>query len=570
MLRRRLRERDYRAQGTARMTAPRVCAVRQAQDLRLLAVDPCGCDPAQVGRCAEEKRRDDYYLNMAGHAAQVLELHAAAGDFLKNLDDRVPAVTWDVVSRWKRFRRLVDHRRRRDGLRRSTANLLWPTNRGQYQMVPALRPWRLGSLIEMKPERWRQWKFGTPYTKYLSDRDIGAVFVAMLYLADDLDDTYARQHPRLVLPYCDAPTPSARAYQAAAAVLTAFYDCECVGVATYEIASARIVTEVFDSCLLPRQGKPKPELPDFFVVSKLLDKSEDFRRSPYTVGATYHRDESSIRARFVQRLQAIDAQLGKYCKSYNSLAYPPQSAQRGWYNVSIFGFGFGIASRLIRPRPLAEPFVEPPTRTPIDIQPQRQWRRYGDPARFTHGALGPSAEIACLSLVAWAQRDFRNQATAMGLGDFAARRCPAGFAQHVIADAQNAGSGFLHYDGTATTRINGERQYPPDDPAIFWPQPAIEFIKHDDLPDKAHHGAALRWRYGVTGRGASFRRWSSSYLTNGISYSGRASEKSEPRVRNDLVELIEAERFGDGFDETAEDPDFLRGSDQQSDTISAP
>ena len=79
------------------MTAPRVCAVRQAQDLPLLAVEPCGCDPVQVRRCAEEKRRDDYYFNIAGHAAQVLELHAAAGDFLKNLDDRVPAVTWDVA-----------------------------------------------------------------------------------------------------------------------------------------------------------------------------------------------------------------------------------------------------------------------------------------------------------------------------------------------------------------------------------------------------------------------------------------------------------------------------------------
>lgn len=59
-------------------------------------------------------------------------------------------------------------------------------------------------------------------------------------------------------------------------------------------------------------------------------------------------------------------------------------------------------------------------------------------------------------------------------------------------------------------------------------------------------------------------------MTNGISYSGKASEKSEPKVRNDVVELIEAQRFGDVSDETAEDPDHLRGSDQQSgDAISA-
>jgi hypothetical protein len=339
----------------SRDAPPRVCAVRQAQDLSLLALEPCTCNPAQARRCAEEKHRDDFYLEMGRHAAQVKDLQAAAGDFLNNLDDGTTALTWDVAGTDTPF------------LRRSSARVTWPRQRGEYHLAPA-QPWTVllrhpsqagicGARPELKREHWRRWKFQTPYTRLLSDRDIGAAFVAMLYLADDLNAAYSRQYPRNVLPYCDAVTLSGRAYQAAAATLTAYYDGECIGVAVMDIAAARIVTEVFDGCLVSRPGKTRPELPDFFIVSKLLDKSEDLRRSSRKVGETYHRDESTIRERFVRRLQAIEARLGKYCKSYNALAYPPQSAGRGWYNIGIDAFPVG--SRLVDPPLLAEPQVEP-------------------------------------------------------------------------------------------------------------------------------------------------------------------------------------------------------------------
>jgi hypothetical protein len=314
--------------------APIACAVRQGQNLALLAYESCQCDEAQLRRCEKDKRFEDYLLEMGSHAEQVERLHGAASDVMERLE------------RWPDF------------------PSPWTIAGGDKQ-------------LSVRRDRWRQWRFRTPYTKLASDKDIGAAFVAMGYLADDLDAVYSRQHPRLVIPLCDAPTLSARAYQAACHCLTAYYELECTGFRYFnpsvdggdvghfikaafgieplhrgclDISAARIVAEVFDGQMLRHIQRG---VPDYFIAMYTLDRSIDLRQSISAAARILGRDESSIRERYDRLLGRIEDALGKYCLAYNDLAQTPKSAEPNCYNISIERVT--VANRLIRPTLLPEP-----------------------------------------------------------------------------------------------------------------------------------------------------------------------------------------------------------------------
>ena len=329
--------------------------------------------------------------------------------------------------------------------------------------------------VALSRERWRERRYRTPHTWLLPENDIGAAFVAMLYVADDLDLEFWRQNSRTVDLYCNAATLSARAYQAATALLTAYYD-DRIGPAGYDkdgiwrgheipvadISAARIVTEVFDSCLPPRHIKQSPNpVGDYFIVTRMLDRSEDLGVSSYKIAELYGLDASTIRARFNRKLEDIEGQLGKYCSGYNALAYYPQSASRPVYNIISVGM------------PIAERLTEPRLR---DIQ-----QPYSPESK---------AELAVMQVLAWAQGHCRKQ-----LGRVP-QQLPPGSA--------------CHYAGTAEVR--SEREYPSQpygaEPLQIWlSQPAYSF-KHEvstTLPP------ALGLPFDN-----NFLRWSATWMTAGV------------------------------------------------------
>jgi hypothetical protein len=169
--------------------------------------------------------------------------------------------------------------------------------------------WAASRGVRLQHEKWRERRFRSRDVDRLTDQEIGAAFVATLYVADDLDAEFSRQHGRTIGLYCDAPTLSARAYQGGATILTAFYDHGLIGVAEHDIIAARIVTEVFDRCLPPRRIKQSPKadnpVDDYFIVTGMLDKSEDLSVSSYRIAAQYSFDPSTIRARFKRKLKTL-------------------------------------------------------------------------------------------------------------------------------------------------------------------------------------------------------------------------------------------------------------------------
>ena len=201
--------------------APQICANQQNQ-LHWLSLERCGCSPEQAARCGRDLQVANFYDGIKTHAEQVNMLHEAITDRLDGLDGRSPK------------------------------GLPWQINIDQIRR------------ISLRHEIWREHAFRTPYSKLLSDREISAAFATMLYVADDLDDAYRRERPRNMLPFCDAPTPTGRAYQAAAIVLTAFYDLRQIRVQVHQISAAKIVAEVVEVMLaaavdqVPEDGRTRP------------------------------------------------------------------------------------------------------------------------------------------------------------------------------------------------------------------------------------------------------------------------------------------------------------------------
>jgi hypothetical protein len=481
----------------------RACAIRQGQNLALLACEPCHCDAAKLRRCESEKRLDDFLLEMGSHAEQVERLHGAATDLMQRLER-------------------------------------WPD-------LPS--PWTIagGDKLSVRRDRWRQWRFRTPYTKLASEKDISAAFVAILYLADDLDAVHSRQHPRLVIPLCDAPTLSGRAYQAACHCLTAFYDLECTGFRyinpsvdggdighfikaafgiepshrgfpVLDISAARIVAEIFDAQMLRhvRRG-----LPDYFIAMYTLDRSTDLRQSISAAARILGRDESSIRERYDRLLGRIEQALGKYCKSYNYLAYTPKSVGPRCYNIGIRTVA--VANRLVEPKLLPEP------------QPF---------------ALPDKVAQAELRLLAWAQGHARKTLNILPT------QCPPGLARHYFSGAMKPD--VVRAPEGPTFTIDSLRQHPAppygEEPVVIYnPMQAVHlgsdetdtqyddhvrFAKHERRGDlRLDPAKDFRWP------SKAHKRW---YVER--------TKQTEPVIRNDVVELTESLR-GDAPGADIDDPE---------------
>jgi hypothetical protein len=402
---------DRKLSRESERDVPLACTNRQHQDLALMTAEPCRCNPEQAQRCAEQLAIVAHQEEMVWHDSQVAWMQEAASYLLEDNPTGLPwKITFTPAEDPVMLKQLV------------AANLV-ATSIAEQNDLRARK-------VALSRERWRERRFRTPYTWLLSESDIGAAFVAMLYVADDLDLEFWRQNNRTVDLYCNASTLSARAYQAATAVLTAYYDHNLIGVAEHDILAARIVTEVFDSCLPPRHIKQSPNpVGDYFVVTRMLDRSEDLSVSSYTIAKLYGLDASTIRARFNRKLEDIEGQVGKYCSGYNALAYYPQSASRPVYNIISVGM------------PIAERLTEPRLR---DIQ-----QPYSPESK---------SELAVMQVLAWAQGHCRKQ-----LGRVP-QQLPPGSA--------------CHYAGTAEVR--SEREYPSQPygtkPLQIWlPQPAHSF-----------------------------------------------------------------------------------------------
>jgi hypothetical protein len=494
----------HRNAATGRAAAPRACAVRQGQSLELLSCEPCSCDAAQLQRCEAETRLNDFLQEMGVHAEQVERLHGAASDIMEHLDQ-------------------------------------WPRTPSPWIITETGRP------VPVTRDRWRRWRFRTPHTWAMSEQDIGLAFGTMLYLADDLDSAHALQNPRHIIPVCDAPTLSARAYQAACQCLTAYYDLGCTGFKyihpgvvgddvghfvkaafgiepmhrgfpEHDISAARIVAEVFQSQLVRhvRRG-----VPDYFIAMYTLDRSTDLRQSVSAAARILERDESSIRERYDRLLARIEEALGKYCRTHNELAQTPKSVSSGCYNLSIgrlqLGTRFAEPKLLPKPRPFA---------------------------------LQDKVATAELQLLAWAQGHYRKQAGILPT------RCPDGLARHYFAGAVKpdivAAPEVPHF------AIDRLRQYPAppygtDPLVIFNPmQPVhlgpdesgtqqdghVSFLKQEGRGDlRLDPAKDFRW-YGRP----PLKRW---YV-----------DKSAPGpvIRNDVVELFET-MPGDAPGAVVEDPE---------------
>jgi hypothetical protein len=302
---------------------PWACANRQHQDLALMTAEPCSCNPEQVRRCAEQLATVIHSEAMLQHDRQVVWMQQAASYIL----DYTPL----------------------------GAGMPWKTDIGKT--VESKRH------VALKQERWRAGRFRTVNVGLLTEQQIGAAFVATLYVADDLDEAFSRQNTRSITLYCDAPTSSARAYQAACSELTAYHDLHSVGPSRWDLDgvwrhhdfseqdtyAARIVTQVFEGCLPHRDIKQsRNPVDDIFIVARMLDRTEDLTVSSYKLAKLYGLDASTVRERFNRALADIDQQLEKYCKGYNALAYTPQTVSPTWYN--IISDEIPVSERLVRPR----------------------------------------------------------------------------------------------------------------------------------------------------------------------------------------------------------------------------
>jgi hypothetical protein len=437
---------DRKLAGEPEREVPWACANRQHQELALMTAEPCACNPEQVPRCAEQLAPIVHQEKMFEHDVQVLRLDEAASYLL---DDNPNGLPWKTIVSGK-----VEQGR---WVRQSPGHFVWAMTRR----------------VVLERERWRERRFRGPHTELLSDQQIGAAFVAMLYVADDLDAAFSQQHERTISLYCNAPTLSARAYQAATSVLTAYYDVQCIGPAGYDrdgvwrrrdfsewdIWTARIVAEVFDRCLPPRRIKQSPKadnpVDDYFIVTRMLDKSEDLSLSSYKIAELYDLNASTIRNRFNRKLEDIEGQLGKYCNSYNASACYHQTASRPVYN--IISAEMPIAERLTKPREFQRPISEP--QGPVSRARQR-------------------SELAVLKL--------------------APQQLPPGAA--------------CHYTGTAEVRCN--REYPTQpygtEPLKIWlPQPAHGF--------KYEVSTVLPPALGLPFDN-NFQRWAASWMTRGTEY----------------------------------------------------
>jgi hypothetical protein len=330
---------------------PWACANRQHQDLALMTAEPCRCNPEQVRCCAEQLATVTHSEAMLQHDHQVAWMQAAAGYLLKDNPAWLRPYgegsgTFDCLPPWKRI--VISDVGR-------WTRLGWAVSRG----------------VRLQHEKWRERRFRSRDVDRLADQEIGAAFVATLYVADDLDAEFSRQHERTIGLYCDAPTLSARCYQAAAAVLTAYYDHGLLNVAEHDILAARIVTEVFDNHLQPRRIKQRSNVvDDHFIVTRMLDKSEDLSVSAYKIAKLHGLEASTVRKRFDRKLEDIESQLSKYCNGYNALAYYPQTVSRPCYN--IISDRAPVAERFMKPRELERP---QPYRKKIN----RNWLFLGTP-----------------------------------------------------------------------------------------------------------------------------------------------------------------------------------------------
>jgi hypothetical protein len=430
-----------------RREVPWACANRQHQDLELMTVEPCRCNPEQVQCCEEQLVTLAHQEKMVWHDYQVAWMQAAMGYLLKDN----PAWLQPYGNGSGTFSCLPPLKR-----------LIIGDAGKWFQLGPGRFGWAVSRGVRLQYEKWRERRFRTPHTWLLSESDIGAAFVAMLYVADDLDAAFSRQHQRTISVYCDAPTLSARCYQAAASVLTAYYGYGLLGVAEHDIFAARIVTEIFDSHLRPRHVKQRSKVvDDYFIVTRMLDKSEDLSVSAYKVAEHHGLEASTVRKRFDRKLKDIESQLSKYCRDYNALAYYPQTASR---------IGYNIISRAEPPAPrLAQPALR------------------DTPQAFSNES---KTELAAMQVLVWAQGHCRKQ---VGL---LPQRLPPGTACHYV------GTGEIgrHYP---------TQPYGAEPLIILLPQPAHDF-KHEvstELPP------ALGFPFDN-----NFQRWSALWLTAGIKH----------------------------------------------------
>jgi hypothetical protein len=345
---------------------PWACANRQHQDLALMTAEPCRCNPEQVRCCAEQLAVVTHSEAMLQHDYQVACMQAAAGYLLKDSPAWLRPYgegsgTFNCLPPWKRI--AVSNQGywvREEEKCSGRTTWKWKTiaagGRGRWVKLGHGRfGWSAPHGVILAHEKWRELRFRTACVDRLAEQRIEAAFVTMLCVADVLDVEFSRQYQRATTPFCHAPTLSARAYQPAASILTAYYDHELLHIVDDDILDARIVTEVFESCLQPRHNKQRSNVvDDYFIVTRMLDKSEDLRVSTYKIAERHGLEASTVRKRFNRKLEEIESQLNKYCHGYNALAYYPQTVSRRWYNIDC------DAERPTWPPPLKHPQSYPP------------------------------------------------------------------------------------------------------------------------------------------------------------------------------------------------------------------
>jgi hypothetical protein len=150
---------------------PRACANRQHQDLALMTAEPCSCNPEQVRRCAEQLATVTHSEAMLQHDCQVAWMQAAAGYLLKDSPAWLRPYgegsgTFDCLPPWKKI--VIG-----DDVRKWT-RFGWAVSRG----------------VRLQHEKWRERRFRSRDVERFTDQEIGAAFVATLYVADDLDAAF--------------------------------------------------------------------------------------------------------------------------------------------------------------------------------------------------------------------------------------------------------------------------------------------------------------------------------------------------------------------------------------------
>jgi hypothetical protein len=142
------------------------------------------------------------------------------------------------------------------------------------------------------------------------DRETRLAFAVMLEMVDRIDEVEPG--------YCDAPTVTGRAFQAAVLIAKA-HQLKMTSLGTPETISAGIVIELIGGFIASKPARQSAQWDERSQLRNLSSLLLLAGVSSYSIGDRLGLDPSALRKRLKTDLDAIDHKFGHFCKNNKSL-----------------------------------------------------------------------------------------------------------------------------------------------------------------------------------------------------------------------------------------------------------